>query len=410
MLRDEKQRRLRNMSGSSGNERGICMIIVDEADSVAGPRDGTSSDTDDQGTSELLQQLQGVDSDKNEGIMLWMLLNNLDGLDPALKRPSRTSRHLIFDAPDEAEDRLDILRKISERVQEDRGISVPCDDALEEISKITSGQTADYLRGIVDTAADIARRAKRNEVTREDLFEGFQRVFCGLPEPRRQGHKKRTVVISHELGHVAQTLALAESGKILQSPKLLAFSLLPRGKSLARVFIDGSHLSDPPTTRDEFFAQLLISAGGRAAELCWGTANREGLRWLTNGTGKDLETMRQLSEVIITQGLIDGSFDGLAFSDERSEKSPELNARISSLVNAAIKAAVQVLEASHLDHFKSIVYATDKLGEEEIVGPSVEAYFRGQFKTDALGRMAEISARFIEDPLSFAEEGQVSTI
>lgn len=84
-----------------------CVVFFDEIDALASDRTSTSSSVGNRVTSQLLQELDGVEP--RSGVVVLCATNRPDLLDPALLRPGRIDR-CVYVPPPDANARLEILK------------------------------------------------------------------------------------------------------------------------------------------------------------------------------------------------------------------------------------------------------------------------------------------------------------
>ena len=83
-----------------GKRNAPCLIFIDEIDAVGRQRGaglGGGHDEREQTLNQLLVEMDGFES--NEGVILIAATNRPDVLDPALLRPGRFDRELLFPLP-----------------------------------------------------------------------------------------------------------------------------------------------------------------------------------------------------------------------------------------------------------------------------------------------------------------------
>lgn len=387
--RDQHTKQLRAVEGASGEEEGICIIFYDEFDSIGSKR--TSNEYGFGGDQEhkkvvntLLNQMDGLDASKNRNIIVIAATNFATDLDPALLRPGRFSKKIEISEPHSLDQRLDILRKLSRRIVSDKGCSFQDSKALEYVAKITPGKTGDQLRDILTQAVDIGRRAERKELTTEDLFEAYQRQSFGRAKPNLLPPDKHELVIRHEHGHALCALACGID--------LFLISAIPRGATGGRVVIDPEGIPEILATKKDMLKSILLSSGGRAAEL-----ESYGSNGITSGAGMDLQQIRGMVIHMINQGLIEGMYGEQPINVRPDLWKEEHRALINDIATQAIQVAREIV--STIGEERTIQIVTDfKTLDRELVGPEAQKFYEDRLGTGVMTRLQQIAQSFFANP------------
>lgn len=95
-------------------EEAPCIVIIDEADAILNDRADmdNSAEFKIEEVSAFLQELQSA---RDNQILVICMTNNLDEIDPAIKREGRLGAHFIFDYPDET-DAAEIVEELTAKV------------------------------------------------------------------------------------------------------------------------------------------------------------------------------------------------------------------------------------------------------------------------------------------------------
>ena len=232
-----------------------CIIFIDEIDAMGKARGGISSianDDREQTLNQLLVELDGFDS--VAGVILMAATNRPELLDPALMRAGRFDRHILVDRPDMA-GRLEILKIHA------RGVTLGAEVDLNAIAGRTPGFAGADLANLINEAALLAARRRKDRVTEDELHEAIERVMLGLEKKGRVvSPEERRRFAFHELGH-------AVVGEVLPTTdSVQKVSIIPRGISLGMTSM--SPLKDRYSlTTSELKDQIAMLLGGRAAEL-----------------------------------------------------------------------------------------------------------------------------------------------
>jgi ATP-dependent Zn protease len=387
-LRDEESATVVDKLTASNLKKPVVVLFLDEFDSIGHSRKDHGGRGAEQehvkAVNTLLAEMDGIDSKRNEGIVIIAATNSVDSIDPALKRPGRFTVQLRIPLPRTVEERFDVLKKVSARITKQRGVALESEEALHDLAKATGPLSPDHLRGIVERASELTRRSGTASVTSTQLFAAFQEVVFGqaydglLTSPERRAH-----VAWHEHGHgiLAYVCDCAP----------LVISMRPRGESLGRVVIDNHPLTNPTAQRDDLLRALLILAGGRAGEVA-----QAGIRGAGAGVDNDFKNMESVARTILDQGLLNGSFGGRHQHATFSELPQHFKQQIVQLCTGAIDTARDVLARIDRANLERLVEESLKL-ERELVGQEARTYYLKFIDESCRADLRGIVARFLEN-------------
>jgi len=236
-------------------EKAPCIIFIDELDALGKARGFAAMgghDEREQTLNQLLVELDGFDS--NIGVILMAATNRPEILDPALLRPGRFDRQVLVDRPDKV-GRTAILKIYVGKVKTSEDID------LEKVAAMTPGMVGADLANLVNEAALLAVRRKKEGVGMAEIEEAVERVVAGLEKKNRLiNPEEKKIVAHHELGHAIVALALPGADPVQK------ISIIPRGVAAL-----GYTMQVP--TEDRFLMRkteledrIATLLGGRAAE------------------------------------------------------------------------------------------------------------------------------------------------
>ncbi|MHB2026416.1 MAG: ATP-dependent zinc metalloprotease FtsH [Elusimicrobiota bacterium] len=230
------------------------VIFVDELDAVGRHRFagiGGGHDEREQTLNQLLVELDGFE--QNQGIVLIAATNRPDVIDPALLRPGRFDRQVNVPTP-HLKGREEILKVHARDVK----MSPSVDLAL--IARRTPGFSGADLANVINEAALLAARKKKEAVETVDLEEAIERVMAG-PQKKSSimSDKEKHIVAYHESGHTLVAKMLPNTDPVHK------VSIISRGHAL------GYTLQLPSedkylTSKSEILNRLAVLFGGRCAE------------------------------------------------------------------------------------------------------------------------------------------------
>jgi cell division protease FtsH len=236
-------------------QKAPCIIFIDELDALGKARGfgGIGGhDEREQTLNQLLVEMDGFDP--QVGVILMAATNRPEILDPALLRPGRFDRHILVDRPDKS-GRAEILMVHLKNVKVAEGLDV------EKLAGMTPGMVGADLANLVNEAALLAVRKKREEVGMPEFEEAVERVVAGLEKKNRLiNQEEKETVAYHEFGHAIVAFSLPGTDPVHK------ISIIPRGISAL-----GYTLQVPTEDRflmkkTELLNKIASLLGGRAAE------------------------------------------------------------------------------------------------------------------------------------------------
>jgi cell division protease FtsH len=261
-----------------------CIVFIDELDAIGKSRAGNGfyggNDEREQTLNQLLTEMDGFAA-SNTTVIVLAATNRPESLDAALLRPGRFDRQVLVDRPD-LSGREAILNIYAQKVKLGNDID------LHAIAARTPGFAGADLANLVNEAALLAARERRETVLQEDFAEAIERVVAGLEKKSRVlNEKEKTIVAYHEVGHAIVGGLMPGSGKVEK------ISIIPRGMAAL-----GYTLQLP--TEDRFLmdeaelrGQIATLLGGRSAEeIVFGS--------ITTGAANDLQRATDLAERMVT--------------------------------------------------------------------------------------------------------------
>ncbi|HBE31462.1 MAG TPA: cell division protein FtsH [Cyanobacteria bacterium UBA11368] len=261
-----------------------CIIFIDELDAIGKSRSSAGfyggNDEREQTLNQLLTEMDGFDAGKATVIVL-AATNRPETLDPALLRPGRFDRQVLVDRPDLI-GRQQILNIHAQKVK------LGPDVDLKAIATRTPGFAGADLANLVNEAALLAARNRRETVSQADFAEAIERVVAGLEKKSRVlNDKEKKIVAYHEVGHALVGFLMPGSNRVEK------ISIVPRGMAAL-----GYTLQLPTEDRflmdeTELQGQIAALLGGRAAEeVVFGS--------ITTGASNDLQRATDMAERMVT--------------------------------------------------------------------------------------------------------------
>jgi len=230
------------------------IIFIDEIDSIARARSGNNNmgggnDEREQTLNQILTEMDGFESDS--GIVVIAATNRIDILDPAIKRAGRFDRQITINNPN-LKERQAILKVHA------RGKKLDASVSLAQIAQRTIGFSGADLANLLNEAAILATRLKKDTITMEEINLSVDRIVIGLEGKQVVRVKARQLTAFHEMGHAFVGSLINENDGIEK------LTLVPRGNTQGTTWTIPS--PSQYNSRKIFVNQVLIAIAGRAAE------------------------------------------------------------------------------------------------------------------------------------------------
>ena len=311
-------------------ENSPCLIFIDEIDAVGRQRGagiGGGNDEREQTLNQLLTEMDGFEG--NSGIIIIAATNRADVLDSALMRPGRFDRQVQVDVPD-IKGRLEILKVHT------RNKTLAEDLSLEEIARRTPGFSGADLANLLNEAAILTARRRKEATTLTEIDDAVDRVIAGMEgKPLTDGRSKRLIAY-HEVGHaLVGTLVKAHD-------PVQKVTLIPRGQAQGLTWFSPDE-EQMLVSRAQLRARIMGALGGRAAEdVVFGHSE------VTTGAGGDIQQVASIARQMVTRfGMSDlGQVSFEAGNQEvflgrdlmtRNDGSDRLASRIDDAVRAIVQ-------------------------------------------------------------------------
>jgi cell division protease FtsH len=311
-------------------ENAPCIIFIDEIDAVGRQRGagiGGGNDEREQTLNQLLTEMDGFEG--NTGIIIIAATNRPDVLDSALLRPGRFDRQVTVDPPD-IKGRLDVLKVHA------RNKKLAPEVSLDAIARRTPGFTGADLANLLNEAAILTARRRKEAITMLEIDDAVDRVVAGMEGTPLVDSKSKRLIAYHEIGHAIIGTVVKDHDPVQK------VTLVPRGQARGLTwFTPGEDQS--LISRAQIMARIMGALGGRAAEeVIFGDAE------VTTGAGNDLQQVTGMARQMVTRfGMSDlgplslESQTGEVFLGRdwmaRSEYSEEIASRIDAQVRSIVE-------------------------------------------------------------------------
>ncbi len=339
------------------------IVFIDEIDAVGRQRGtglGGGHDEREQTLNQLLVEMDGFGG--GTGVIVIAATNRADVLDPALLRPGRFDRQITVGYPD-IRGREEILKVHA------RNKPFESEVDLKTIAKTTVGFTGADLANLLNEAALLAARRKKQLIGMNDIEDAMLKIIVGPQKKAKKiSDKEKKLTAYHEAGHAIATKIMCPDESVHQ------ISIIPSGQA------GGYTLSLPNDDRSyrskgDMEAQIITLLGGRCAEaLIMGD--------ISTGASNDIERASTIARsMVMRYGMSDklgpivygtghdSVFLGRDFatSQNYSDKTAyDIDEEIQRIVKDAYAKAEQILK-EHMDklHFIAGFLFKNEVMEED---------------------------------------------
>ena len=315
------------------------LIFIDEIDAVGRRRGsgvGSGNDEREQTLNQLLTEMDGFID--NRGIIVIAATNRVDILDEALIRPGRFDRKINIGLPNKI-GRYEILKVHARNKPLEESI------CLKAIAKKTPGFTGARLATVLNEAAILSCRFKRDIILQEDIEEAIERIVYGARgKPMKPGLQK-TATAYREVGRAIVATMLEYHEPVDK------ISLIPRGgKKAATYFV----IDEDQTliTRGQLLSRISQIGASRITErIVFGPTD------ITTATTQDLQEAAYIARLMVTTyGL--SSLGPIAF---KNVTSPYQKNRIDKETREIVEMCNAISYKIILDHRVVLDVAVRKL-------------------------------------------------
>ena len=341
-------------------ENAPCLIFIDEIDAVGRQRGagiGGGNDEREQTLNQLLTEMDGFEG--NSGVIVIAATNRPDVLDAALLRPGRFDRQVMVDYPD-YKGRLGILEVHG------RDKKIAPEVSLEAIARRTPGFSGADLANLLNEAAILTARRRKEAVTMSEVNDAVDRVVAGMEGTPLVDSKAKRLIAYHEIGHaIVATLTPGHD-------PLEKVTLIPRGQAQGLTWFTPDE-EQGLISRNQILARITATLGGRAAEdIIFGDTE------VTTGASNDLEKVTSMARQMVTKfGMSDLGLLSLESQEQpvflgndsmqRAEYSEEIAARIDDQVRIIALKCYENAKKIIQDNRQTIERITDILIEQETI-------------------------------------------
>lgn len=337
---------------ASARSKAPAIVFIDELDAIGGKRNTRDANYHRQTLNQLLNDLDGFD--QSTGVIFIAATNHPQILDKALTRPGRFDRHVAVDLPD-VRGRMAILQHHLKKIR------VAPEVNIFSVARGTPGFSGAELENLANTAAIQASKRKSKYVSLEDLEWAKDKILMGAEKRSRVVQlKDKLHTAYHEGGH---TLVGLYTKGVMDLHKA---TILPRGPANGITFFlpkDSTHKS-----REEYFADLQVSMGGKMAEEIVYGAEKVG-----SGASGDIQAATNQAYAMVTMFGFSDELGNVDFHNNYKRLSEESKRHIDKEVRrlvdeARVRAKNLLIEhRAELDLLAQALVQYETLDKEEVL-------------------------------------------
>lgn len=295
----------------------------------------------------------------NTGIIIIAATNRPDVLDSALLRPGRFDRQVMVDAPD-LKGRLEILSVHARNKKLDDSVS------LEAIARRTPGFTGADLANLLNEAAILTARRRKDAITLLEIDDAVDRVVAGMEGTPLVDSKNKRLIAYHEVGHALLATLLKNHDPVQK------VTLIPRGQAQGLTWFTPNE-EQGLISRSQLLAKITATLGGRAAEaIVFGKGE------VTTGASQDLQQITNLARQMVTKfGMSDlGPLslesqnnevflgrDWMTKSEYSEEIAAQIDAQVREIISHCYRQALELLQENRTVMDRLV----DLLSEQETI-------------------------------------------
>nr|UEQ12026.1 Cell division protein FTSH [Kumanoa mahlacensis] len=264
-------------------ENAPCIVFIDEIDAVGRQRGtgiGGGNDEREQTLNQLLTEMDGFEG--NTGVIVIAATNRADILDAALLRPGRFDRQVMVDIPD-LNGRLAILKVHAKNKKMDSDVSI------QTIARRTPGFSGADLANLLNEAAILTVRKRKEAITIAELDASIDRVVAGMEGTPLVNSKSKKLIAYHEIGHAIVGTLLKHHDPVQK------VTLIPRGQAKGLTWFTPGE-DQTLISKSQILSRIMAALGGRVAEeVIFGNTE------VTTGASNDLQQVTSIARQMVTR-------------------------------------------------------------------------------------------------------------
>ena len=326
-------------------ENSPCIVFIDEIDAVGRERGsgiGGGNDEREQTLNQLLTEMDGFK--ENKGVIVVGATNRVDILDSALLRPGRFDRRITVGLPDRL-GRIGILKVHAKNKPLAENVS------LVQLANRTPGFSGADLANLLNEAAILATRYKKQIISKNEVTEAADRVIGGIAGTSMEDNKNKRLIAYQEVGHALAGSVIPEHDEVEK------ITLIPRGGAKGLTWFTPDEENQTLISRSQLLARITATLAGRVTEqIVFGDTE------VTTGVSNDLQRVTNIARQMVTRyGM--SIIGPIALEDDENpvDYDNKLANRIDTEVCKIINHCEKVARKIILDNRVIVDLAVDKL-------------------------------------------------
>lgn len=261
-----------------------CVVFIDEIDAIGKRRSSINTAGNNENGQTLNALLQKMDGMRQlSGVLFIGATNVIDHLDPALTRSGRFDRHIVINAPNNKEDRIEIINTHL------RGKKLRDDVKVEDINNLLIGLTGADIEMILNEAVlNSLMRDNNGIIELADIDVALNKLMTSGSNVKIVKHKDIERIAMHEAGHALVNL--------LCGRRVRKVSIVSSTSDVCGITITDMSEYDNSIirTKKDLMDDIRVSYGGLVAEqLIYDD--------YSNGSSNDLQKSTVLIKLMVTK-------------------------------------------------------------------------------------------------------------
>ncbi|OGS02497.1 MAG: hypothetical protein A2204_05250 [Elusimicrobia bacterium RIFOXYA1_FULL_47_7] len=339
--------------------QGSCIVFIDELEVIGRGRTfsfmGAGEETNST-QNQLLVEMDGLESSKENVVVIAATNASEDVLDKALLRPGRFDRKIYIAKPN-LKERKELFEYYLTKVKRSATID------LERLAKKTVTKSPADIENIIREAALIATRNSKEEIDYSDISAAMDRIELGMAYRLDVTPQEKEQTAYHEAGHTAVLYFLHPSDDVFKA------TIIPRRDSLGMV---SHHPREELYTanREKLVADIKVLLAGYAAEK---------IKYNTTSTGvvSDFQKATQIAHAMVWRmgmgGQFVGDFTNIPENEISNELKESLNQESIKIINDSLARVMEFLK-SNWNIVES--FAQELLRKEEMDYDEIDTMFK----------------------------------
>jgi len=303
---------------------GACIVFIDEIEVIGRGRTfsymGGGEETNST-QNQLLVEMDGLESNKNNIIVIGATNANESVLDKALLRPGRFDRKIYITLPNlkEREALFDFYLK---KVKASPNVDV------SKLARKAVGKSPAEIENIVKEAALFATRENKETIDMSDISAAMDRIDLGLESHMIMTPKEREMTAYHEAGHAVTLYYLHPTDDVFKA------TIKSRGSALGLVAHNPKEELHTEN-KEKLIADIMVALAGYSSEkIKYGTTS--------TGVSSDFTKAMAIANAMVWRfgmgetGFV-GDFTAIPKENLSTDLKEKLNEQTMAILNLCLK-------------------------------------------------------------------------